>query len=334
MAKTKTKKPTKASKLNLVIARIHQLSMRLIGIQMTSGTLIGICLSACQITAGMLVIGSEFINGNPLLILLVVVGGCSIAIMIERLSLGGLGGTRVMRGDLQKARDVYYGRLRRENREATEAEKIELAGTEKRLKRSVGVSVTFGIVGMVLSFVLGDIFWHQIFAKANGVGWVFSSACSMVISLTFIHSELFKPIVDRLVREIFQDLAVMKAAVAAEGQIMQVDVLAAAFDDVREREDVREKAQEKVARTVAKSLSTVADQYAAIEGQYTIYEERELAGGAQKALPAPKGKYVHNRDELLRLLATNPLMSAAMIAAHFKVSKSTAHAWLQKVRVP
>jgi hypothetical protein len=328
----KAVKTTRPSKLNMIIARTHRLSQRLIGIQMTTGTLVGIGLSACQISAGFLVIGWWFINGNALMVGLVIVIGCALATLIERLSLGGLGGTRVMLGDLQEARDTFYARLRKENRAATESEKTELAQKETSLKRKVGVSITFSVVGMVLSFGLGDIFWHQLFEKAGWVGWVLSSSCAIVISLTFIHSELFKPLMDRLLQEILRDLHLMKVAVAAEGQSMQVELMAAAFDAVRDSEEVRKPAQAKVERTVVKSLSSAADEYAAIEGQVTIYEDKALPGGQLRALPAPKGKYMQNRDQLRRLVMSNPQLSQRDVASQFSISRSTAGEWLKKIK--
>lgn len=343
MAKTKTTKP---SKLNMIIARTHRLSQRIIGVQMTTGTLIGIVLSACQMSAGFLTMGWWFINGNYFLIALICVIGWGLAILIERLSLGGLGGTRVMSQDLTKERKDYIRHIRQMDEdyrqrgqtvppELLAALKAEFDEKERGLKRSIGVSIAFSVVGMVLSFTLGDIFWHLIFEQAGPVGWVFSSGCSIVISLTFIHSELFKPLMDRLLGEILRDLHLMKVAVASEGQSMQVELLAAAFDAVRDSEDVRKPAQAKVEKTVIKSLGMAADEYSAIEGQVTIYEDKAVSGGQRLALPSPtRGKFAQCRDELLRLLASNPGMSEAKIAEHFGVSKSTAHAWVQKVRIP
>src|SRR5216683_3207372 len=296
---TKKVRTTKPSKLNMLIARTHRLSQRLIGVQMTTGTLVGIALSACQMSAGFLVIGSWIIGGNVFLGGLIAIIGCAIATQVERLSLGGLSGVRISWGDLQEVRDAFYGLLRKESRVATEAEKAELSRREGDLKRKIAISVVFAVVGMVLSFALGDIFWNQLFEKSNS-GWMLSSACALVISLTFIHSELFKPLMDRVVKEILRDLQLMKVAVASEGQSMQVELLA-------------------------------ADEYATIEGQVTIYEDKGLPGGPRLALPAPsRGKFGQCRDELLRLLANNPGMSEAAIAAYFSISKSTAHAWMQK----
>ncbi len=348
----KEPKTTKPSKLNMLIARSHRLSQRLIGVQMTTGTLVGITLSACQMSAGFLVVGWWFIDGNPLLVLLIVIIGCALATLIERLSLGGLGGTRVMLGDLTKVREEYDESQRQaeefyrsqgpatpeqlKKREEERARgKERLAVREKSLKHSIAVSITFSVVGMVLSFGLGDLFWHVLFEKAGAVGWVLSSACSIVISLTFIHSELFKPLMDRLLTEILRDLQLMKTAVAAEGQSMQVEILASAFDAVRESADVRKPAQQKVEKTVIKSLGLVADEYSALEGQVTIYEDK-LPGNSRTplALPAPRSKYEQHKEELKRQLAANPKMSEAAIAAYFTISKSTAHAWMQKVRVP
>jgi hypothetical protein len=347
MAKNK-QKPKKASKLNMLIARTHRLSTRLVGMQMTSGTLVGIILSAIQMSAGFIIIGQGLIHGSILLIGLVLVAGVALAMLIERLSLGGLAGIRVAMLDITRLEDQHSQMILAlpvpQSDEEKEAQKQKLELLNADLARRLGAlknrrttAIVFAIIGMVLSAGLGDIFWHALFISAGNMDYVYSTACATVIALTFLHSELFKDMMDRVLKEILSDLHLMKAAVAAEGQSMQVDLMAGAFDAVRENEDVRLPAQGKVERAVVRSLANAADQYAVLEGEVTIYEDRRLPSGqpSQQQLPAPaRGKYVHNRDELLRQLASNPTMSVAAIAAYFQISKSTAHAWLQKVRVP
>jgi hypothetical protein len=95
---------------------------------------------------------------------------------------------------------------------------------------------------------------------------------------------------------------------------------------------VRKPAQAKVERTVVKSLSSAADEYAAIEGQVTIYEDKALPGGQLRALPAPKGKYMQNRDQLRRLVMSNPQLSQRDVASQFSISRSTAGEWLKKIK--
>jgi len=320
------------NRMNMAIAKTHRLSTRLVGMQITTGTLIGVCLSATQMAAGFLVVGQGLIAGNGLVAVLVTVIGILLAILIERLSLGGLSAIRVLSANLKKAQDEYYGRLREEKRDATDAEKEDLARQEKALKSSRWSARVFAGVGIALSAGLGDVFWHRLFESQGNIGYVLSTACAVVISLTFIHSELYKQMIDSVLKEILVDLHLMKTAVVAEGESMQVDLLVEAFDSVRANEDVRLPAQQKVERTVLRSLSAGADQFAQ-HGGTVVYEAIPAVGhGPVALLPAPRGKYAQHRDELRRLLMGNPNLSQSDIAAHFQIAKSTAGEWLKKIK--
>jgi len=329
-------KPTKGNKLNLTIAKTDRLSSRLIGMQLTTGTLIGIALSALQMSAGFIIKGQSLIHGNFFLALMVAGIGIALAILVERLSIGGLSGIRVASTNIKEVNDAYYGMLLKEKRDPTDTEKTSYDKQHKALKTQRGWSVVFACIGMILSAGIGETFWETLFSGLGGMGVVLSIGCALVISLTFLHSELYKFLIRGVLKEIIDDQDLMKSAVAAEGQAMQVDLLVAAFDSVRDNESVRLPAQSKVERAVIRSLSGAADQFA-LQNNVTIYESPNLPAighGAQAQLPAPKNtsKYMQCRDELRRLLINTPTISAGVVATHFTISKSTAHVWLQKVK--
>jgi len=320
------------NQLNMAIAKTHRLSTRLVGMQITTGTLIGVCLSATQMAAGFLVVGQSLISGNWAIAAFVTVIGILLAILIERLSLGGLSAVRVLSARLNEVQDTHYERLRRENREATKAEEEDLKRQVTDVKHSRWTARAFATVGIVLSAGLGDVFWHQLFESQGNVGYVLSTACAVVISLTFIHSELYKKMIDGVLREILKDLNLMKTAVVAEGESMQVDLLVEAFDSVRANESVRKPAQDKVERTVIRSLSAGADSFAQ-HGGTVVYEAIPAVGhGPVALLPAPRGKYAQHRDELRRQLMNNPNMSATEVAAYFQIAKSTAGEWIKRMK--
>jgi hypothetical protein len=80
------KKASGGNKLNMVIAKTHQLSGRLVGMQITGGNFIGIVLSMVQMSLGFVFITSGLTKGSPYAIGMVVLVGCALAILVERLS--------------------------------------------------------------------------------------------------------------------------------------------------------------------------------------------------------------------------------------------------------
>src|SRR5258708_5568353 len=115
-------KVAKGNKLNLAIAKTHRLSSRLIGMQLTTGTLIGICLSALQMSAGFIIKGQSLINGNFFLAIMVAAIGIALAILVERLSIGGLSGVRVASTNMKRIGEAYFGMLLAEKRDPTDIE--------------------------------------------------------------------------------------------------------------------------------------------------------------------------------------------------------------------
>ena len=321
--------------MNLLIAKTHRLSGRLIGMQITMGTFIGIVLSAIQMSAGFLIVGQALIGGSFFLAVLIVLIGAALALLVERLSIGGLAAVRGTSEQLKRLRDDYYGMLRQEKRQAEEFEQKDFERQEKEFKQSRRMAIVFAVTGILLSAGLGDVFWHFLFNSLGVVGYILSASCAAVISLTFIHSELYRALMNGVLREILADMHLMKVAVGVEGQQMQLDMTVDAYEAVRYNEQVRAPAQARIEKTVAKQLTNFAVQVEAVGNQVASYNNPNslgIPGTNQLLLPPPRGKYHLHRAELLRLLNANPQLSDTDAAKHFGISRSTANTWIKKAR--
>lgn len=325
-----------ANKMNMMIAKTHRLSTRLVGMQITTGTLVGVVLSAVQMSAGFLITGSGLINGNALIAFFFVVLGVALALLIERLSLGGLSAIRHAQERLDTVSTGFFDRLAEEKREASELEQRDYERRVKELKHSRKVASCFAGGGMLLSAALGDVFWHRVFESLGVPGFFLALAVALVIGLTFIHAELYKKAIDGVLVEILRDLGVQKAAVAVEGDSMQVDMLEDAFDHVRNDAQARQSAEEKVKRAVVRNLQAQAQRFEQNGG--TIVVEADTGSGALQSgnqplmIGAPRGKFGQHREELRRIMVRNPQISQRELAQHFNVSRSTIGEWQKALR--
>jgi hypothetical protein len=317
------------NKLNMVIAKTHRFSSRLVGMQLTSGSLIGVILSMCQMSLGFVFLTAGMTNGLWYMVAMVVVIGCALAILIERLSMGGLAAVRENTEDLRRWEDDFYAKV--EGHEPTAWELENRERKTKGFKRGIFSGWCFGIVGMTLSTLVGDMFWRQIFAPLGG--WQstgMSLACASVIGLTFVHSELFKSMLDKVLKAILRDMTLMKTAVAVEEQNMQLDMMVSAMETVREDDEVRDPVEGKISRIVSRRLLNAADSISDV----SIEEERNTVEGSlvPKQLGGPKSAYAQHKDELGRLLRANPNISMGDLASHFSKPRSTVQGWVNRLK--
>jgi hypothetical protein len=321
------------NKLNMVIAKTHQLSSRLVGMQLTSGNLIGVVLSMCQMSLGFVFLTQPITTGRWYMVAMIVIIGCALAILIERLSIGGLATVRETKVAKRKCMNAFYALCEQGDPSPWAVENKDRM--VKEFDRDIKIGWAFGLSGMFLSTLIGDIFWHTIFASLGDwyVVLPMSLACACVIGLTFVHSELFKAILDRVVKAILYDLGVMTAAVAVEEKNMQLDMKVSAMDAVRNDDSVRDPIEHKIGRVVVRRLSGSADNLAEVSLDENSVEGSLLPAPQMKQIASPaRGLYPAHKAELGRLLTTNPNMSVGQIAAHFGKSKSTVQEWLNKYK--
>jgi hypothetical protein len=325
-----SKKPKSGNKLNMIIARTHQLSSRLVGMQLTSGTFIAVMLSMAQMSLGFLFISSGMTHGLWYMVTMVVLLGCLLAILVERLSIGGLSAVREAKEKKRIFVDRFYAKA--EKREPSTYEKENKERKVKEFDKDIKAGWWFGGAGMVISVALGDVFWHQLFESLNWLSYPLSLACAAVITLTFIHSELFQKMVNRVLRGILREMQLMKVAVTAETENMQLDMLSSAMATVRDDENVRLPIEAKLGRVVVKRLSGFADDINGMSIDEEDVIEGEVTSVKQIAAPRTKGEYAKRRAELRQYLSDNPGATVSQVAEHFKKSKSTMQDWLNKNR--
>jgi hypothetical protein len=320
-----------ANKLNMAIAKTHRLSSRLIGMQLTGGNFLGIALSAVQMSAGFLILGEPIYQAAMIIAGAIVLIGMVLAVLIERLSLGGLSAVRVSRQKLRDLETAYY-----QMEEPTEQQTRLFEARRKEYRADTRIGWLFGILGMCLSAGLGDVFWHRLFEPLQPplLGFLASVACAAVIGLTFISSELYKALLDGVLKEILSDNTVMRTAVAVEEQSMQLDMMVEAYEAVKNDAEVREPAEERIRKTIGRRLTGFANQVSAAADQVAGYNQVTVVEGSAQplALPAPRGQYHQHKAELQRLLRNNPNMSVRELARHFGKSTSTINSWMTKLR--
>lgn len=341
------------AKMNMTIAKTHEVSNRLVGMQLTLGNLLAMVLSAAQMIVGFIFLSSTLIAGRWYMYVLVGVVGVLLALLIERLSLGGLIAIRLANEGIETLEEAHFQMLLEEDRDETDRERKILDRRMSKLRRQRNVSIPLAGFGMMLSAALGDIAWHILLATLGAwyITIPLSLACAGVIGLTFVSSELYKKLFDNTLGEIISDATLMKKTVANEQQNIQLDMLIEAFDTLRSDDEKRLGAQEKIEGVLVEQLSDFADDFASYgsramlpgPNETTVESNVEVemltSRGATKRLDAPhqgpktygRGRYEVCKPELKKLLNKQPEISRQDVADHFNISKSTAQSWCEKL---
>jgi len=332
----KSIKPKKLDlgKLNMIIAQSYRLSGRLIGVQMTSGTLIAIALSSIQMAVGFT---TKAHPANTIIWSLVFVIGIIMAILVERFTIGGL---QAIYGAAERKTnyiDQHETMLITEKREATELEAKELKKIRSRESWSIAIGWTIAVAGICLSVALGDEFWKLIFANPVGIELILPWFCASVVSATLVQAELCRALNLKSLAAILTDLHLPKLAVAMEEQQLQLDLMIDSYAELRADASVRGPAKEKIKKTLTRRLSGFADQVSVMADEAQAMNN--LSGltidshpPQQLALPAPRGKYPLHRDELRRMYRANPKLTQRDVAVHFNISTSTGNDWLKRIK--
>ena len=316
------------NKMNMAIARTNQFSSRVVGMQLTSGTLIAVGLSMTQMASGFVFVAGMTLWYQIAFIILI---GCLLAILVESLTIGGLGAVREASAKRKKFLDGYYAMRREPTQQQIENKERKV----KEFNSEIRSGWCFSIVGMIISIVLGDIFWHHLFQQiANPyVLYALSVMCAAVITLTFVRAELFSGMLLRTLKAVLKDNHLMRTAVNVEPENMQMDMLTSAMATVRNDEEIRQPIEDKIGRVVRKRLGGFADNFSeitevddSIEGQVIV--KQISAPHPQK----PRGDYHKRKAEFQQFLADNPTATVRQIADHFGKSVSTIQAWLDKNR--
>lgn len=323
------KKKRGGSSFNQLIAKTHRLNNQLIGLQLTMGNIIAVCLSAAQITAGVVMLLWITI-GWPAIFATTI---CfPLAVVIERLSLGGLMILRTAGKELDKVEHDYYSMLMEQEREPTEREKFEFKRLTKRLNKNRFLAVPIIFIGIFISGAVGDQFWGKVFLPLGGWQTItLSLSCAVAISLTFVFSELYKELADDGLVDLVQDSRVARAVLANEETDIQIDLTMQAFANFRSDHKKNNREVGKIERVIGGRVTAFAD-FVEQKGLGSVQEVNDTS--QQKFLPPKaesKAKFEDCKADLEWLLQRNPGISYSAIANKFGVSKSTAKSWCDRL---
>ncbi|GCF10899.1 hypothetical protein [Dictyobacter arantiisoli] len=325
----------KGAGLNQLIAKTHKLGGQLLGLQITNGNLIAIFFSAMQITAGIVSFAWIMMGAWALVLTLV----CApLAVLIERLSLGGLMVYRTAGKGKMELEDSYH--IKHIKKEATEREKYEYRRKLKRLRSDRWTSGWLILLGVAISGYVGDQFWQKLFAP---IGPVNSTILSILIagsvSLTFVFSELYAEPSNKGIREAMMDNQISKAVLANSKTDLQIELSMEAFGNLRSDPAKRLAVVNKIEEGMTTRLLDFAER-----AEYLLMGEdeqktspkvqiQEVTQGLQlPAIAQSRVEFEQCKEELAETLRTRPRMSRQKLADHFGVPKSTMQDWVTKLR--
>ena len=274
----------KGAGLNQLIAKTHKLGGQLLGLQITNGNVIAVGFSAMQITAGVVKLAWMSLGGWSLALIPV----CTpLAILIERLSLGGLMVFRAAGKQLRALEDEYY--LARLEKEATGAEHYQYERLVKRLKKDRRIAIGQVVLGVLLSGIVGDQIWQAIFQAVMN-GWMLSLMIAATVSLTFVFSEMYAELSDHTIAERMKDRQIPEAVLKTSEADLQVELSLEAFGNLRSDPVKRLDVVSRIEHGLTQRLHAFADRaeyllcepegqtVVSIEGQKVIEGELQEVG--------------------------------------------------------
>ena len=324
---------------NQLIAKTHRFNSQMIGLQLTMGNMIALCLSASQITAGVIALLWVKVQWLSLCSALLCF---PLSIVIERLSLGGLMILRTVNKELAKVEHAYQKRvikLRNKGGEPSEGEKYDYEQIVKHLKRNRWLAIPIIVLGIVISGAVGDQIWQDLFQSLNSVvGISLSLCCAFTISLTFVFSELFREMADEGLVDIIQDDRIEMAVLAHGERGMQIDIAMQAFANVRSDPQKNAKEVVKVERVLGSRVSAFAE-YVEERGLGSISGLQEIGSGQHgqsgrqlEARVSSKRRYEACSEDLGWYVQRYPHATCQMVSSEFGISRSTAKVWLARLR--
>src|SRR5579871_4356513 len=353
----------KGAGLNQLIAKTHKLGGQLLGLQITNGNVIAVGFSAMQITAGVVKLAWMSLGGWSLALIPV----CTpLAILIERLSLGGLMVFRAAGKQLRALEDEYY--LARLEKEATGAERYQYERLVKRLKKDRKIAIAQVVLGVLLSGIVGDQIWQAIFQAVMN-GWMLSLMIAATVSLTFVFSEMYAELSDHTIAERMKDRQIPEAVLKTSEADLQVELSLEAFGNLRSDPVKRLDVVSRIENGLTQRLHAFADraEYLLTEGEYqearivaidalpvaqTVGVTEESVGVTEESVGVAEGSvgvaegsvgakkrirrswserkermYESNQEEFFRYMERNPSTKLAGISERFDIARATASDW-------
>ncbi len=211
----------KQSHLNMRIARAHELATQLVGIQLAAANLLALAISMASIVAGC--VTYAVLNKPGAWPFWLAAGGigCGLALLIEGMTLGALIRIRLANKQIR----AIVLQLEAERDQALAAGKIvgrwkfwrRKRYATRNYRKSRRSSIPLAVIGASASATAGGLFYHQMLAS---LGWYESIGVSALFALivtgTFVSSELYKDLQEEAVREGFRGGSLSEEALREE----------------------------------------------------------------------------------------------------------------------
>lgn len=207
--------------LNMRIAHAHEIATQLVGMQLAVANLLAISVSATSIVAGCVTYAVVNQPGAWPFWIVAGVIGCGLAVLIEGMTLGAL--IRIRLANTQIRAIVLKLETQREAA-ITAGLKVKRFTSWRRKRdatrahrKSRSYSLPLAFIGASASATAGGLFYYQVLGSLGTYpSLVVSALFALIVTGTFVSSELFKDVQEEAVREGFRGGSLSEEALREE----------------------------------------------------------------------------------------------------------------------
>jgi hypothetical protein len=261
--------------LSWIIAMTHRSVSQLIGLVMSFSSLVAIVLSVMSAVAGVAIIAYRAYNsflfaGIAALLTLI------LATLIESLSLNALKSIRLANESIAQAEQAHYDQIVKGMEEQfqkdtedfakvdqqtlsrDEVKSMKLAASLKKqarrdferkrhtlmrqqtrnARRTRNTSIPFAALGVIFSATAGGLFWHTVLTSLDlWLNLTIGTMFALVVSITFVQSELYKRIKDDAIAEALRSGEMQSIMLKQQSEEMVLEMVVDTMVTVKEDEN-------------------------------------------------------------------------------------------------
>ena len=310
---TKKKKKSAGVNLNMGIARAHELATQLIAMQLAAANLLALVISMLSIVAGTITYAAISKPGAWLFWSVAGVVGIILALLIEGMTLGALIRIRLANKQIR----TIVLKMEKERDEAVASGKKKEGffkfGARKRYatrvyRKSRRYSIPLAVVGATASATGGGLFYHQMlsslgFYESIGISALFA----LIVTGTFVSSELYKDMQEEAVREGFRGGSLSEEALREETYRQTSQAVATEVGAYLTDQDAKNAIREAAAQLLSDVLSELNTKSADRVGRVTVTPESDTTTRQQPVAFLPQ-RAKHDTTAATRQL-TGPVQS-------------------------
>ena len=258
--------------LSWIIATTHRSVSQLIGLIMSFSSLVAIVLSVMSAVAGVAIIAYRAYNsflfaGIAALLTLI------LATLIESLSLNALKSIRLANETIAQAEQAHYDQIvkgmeeqfqkdtddfaqvNQQTLSKDEVKSMKLAASLKKqarrdfekkrhtlmrqqtrnARRTRNTSIPFAALGVIFSATAGGLFWHTVLTSLElWLNLTIGTMFALVVSITFVQSELYKRIKDDAIAEALRSGEMQSIMLKQQSEEMVLEMVVDTMATVKE----------------------------------------------------------------------------------------------------